>query len=120
MSFKEIDTATYGLNVVSRNVQQSYNYLFDVGDISITDETPTIDVRPFRLMSVFGDSTHSGGGSHDIIVQYSTNGLSNNWYDSPIVIPTNSGKFALDLKDFCVSYIRFRFQVALDTLNMNV
>ena len=121
MSFKEVNAGTYGLEVVNRNVQQSYNYLFNVGDITITDETPTIDVRAFRLMSVFGDSTHTGGGSHNIIVQYSTNGLSDNWYDSPNVISTNaSGKFALDLKDFCVSYIRFRFQVALDTLNMNV
>ena len=121
MSYKEVASGTYGLEVVNRNVQQSTNYLFDVGDISITDETPTIDVRTFRLMSVFGLSTHSGGGSHDIVVQYSTNGLSNNWYDSPNVISTtSSGKFALDLKDFCVSYIRFRFQVALDTLNMNV
>jgi hypothetical protein len=121
MSYKEVNTATYGLEVVNRNVQQSYNYLFDVDDITITDETQTIDVRPFRLMSVFGNSTHSAGGSHDIIIQYSTDGLSNNWYDSPNVISTNgTGKFALDLKDFCVSYIRFRFQVALDTLNMNV
>ena len=121
MSYKEVSAGTYGLEVVNRNVQQSTNYLFTIDDITITDETPTIDVRAFRLMSVFGNSTHSGGGSHDIVVQYSTNGLSNNWYDSPIVIPTNgSGKFALDLKDFCVSYIRFRFQVALDSLNMNV
>jgi hypothetical protein len=119
MSYKEVSAGTYGLEVVNRNVQQSTNYLFVVDDITITDETPTIDVRTFRLMSVFGDSTHSGGGSHDIVVQYSTN--STTWYDSPNVVPTNgSGKFAVDLKDFCVSYIRFRFQVALDTLNMNV
>jgi hypothetical protein len=118
MSFKEVAGSTYGLEVVNRNVQQSTNYLFTETDITITDETPSIDVRTFRLMSVFGNSTHTGGGSHDIVIQYSTN--NSIWYDSPNVIPSVANKFAFDLKDFCVSYIRFRFQVEITDLNMNV
>jgi hypothetical protein len=120
MSYKGVSAGTFGLEVVNRNVQQSTNYLFTEDDITITDETPSIDVRTFRLMSVFGNSTHTGGGSHDIIIEYSTDGLSGNWFDSPNVISTTAGKFALDLKDFCVSYIRFRFQVEITGLNMNV
>ena len=118
MSFKEVSAGTYGLEVVNRNVQQSTNYLFTEADVTITDETPSIDVKAFRLMSVFGDSAHTGGGSHDIIIQYSTNNLI--WYDSPNVIPSVANKFAFDLKDFCVGYIRFRFQVEITDLNMNV
>jgi len=119
MSYKGVSAGTFGLEVVNRNVEQSTNYLFTETDITITDETPSIDVRTFRLMSVFGNSTHTGSGSHDIIIQYSTNNFT--WFDSPNVIPTNSsGKFAVDLKDFCVSYIRFRFQVEITDLNMNV
>ncbi len=119
MSFKEVASATYGLEVVNKNVQQSTNYLFTESDLTITDETPSINVTTFRLMSIFGSSSHSGPGSHNIILEYSTN--NNTWFDSPNVISTNSsGKFALDLKDFCVSYIRFRFQVEITDLNMNV
>jgi hypothetical protein len=118
MSYKGVSAGTFGLEVVNRNVEQATTYLFTEDDLTITDETPSIDVRTFRLMSVFGNSTHTGGGSHNIIMEYSTN--NNTWFDSPNVIPSVANKFAVDLKDFCVSYIRFRFQVEITDLNMNV
>jgi len=80
--------------------------------------TPSITLGPYNKLSVFGVSTHTGGGSHNIIVMYSNDNIT--YYDSPNVIASTGGKFAYDNSTFCVSYIKFRFQVQIETLTFNV
>jgi hypothetical protein len=113
-----IDATINGLNVIVRNQFNPTTVTFTENDISITDETPSIDVRAYNRLSVFGTDTHTGGGSHNIIVMYSNDDIT--FYDSPNVIPATATKFAYDNSTFCVSYIKFRFQVQIETLTFNV
>ena len=112
------DGSIVGLNVITRNAFYPTTFIFTENDISITDETPSIDLRAYNKLSVFGTSTHTGGGSHNIIVQYSNDNIT--FYDSPNVIATTANKFAYDNSTFCVSYMRFRFQVELTDLTFIV
>jgi hypothetical protein len=107
-----------GLNVIVRNQYYPTTITFTENDISITDETPSIDVRAYNKLSVFGVDTHTGGGSHNIIVMYSNDDIT--YYDSPNVIAATATKFSYDNSTFCVSYIKFRFQVQIGTLTFNV
>jgi hypothetical protein len=107
-----------GLNVIVRNQFYPTTFTFTENDISITDETPSIDVRAYNKLSVFGVDSHVGAGSHNIIVQYSNDDIT--YYDSPNVIQATATKFAYDNSTFCVSYIKFRFQVQIQTLTFIV
>ena len=112
------DASIVGLNVITRNAFYPTTVIFTENDISITDETPSIDLRAYNKLSVFGLETHTGGGSHNIIVQYSNDDIT--FYDSPNVITSTGGKFSWDNSTFCVSYMRFRFQVELTSLTFIV
>ena len=120
MSFSTIDTSnTSGLNVVIRPPLNPVNFTFTISDIdSITNTTPSIDIRPFSKIAVFGKSTHTGGGSHNIIIQYSSD--DSTFYDTNNLIATTNNIFSYDNQSFCVSYIRFKFQVSLNTLTFNI
>ena len=122
MTFNEINqdgtNIINGLNVITRNAFYPTTFIFTENDISITDETPSIDLRAYNKLSVFGTSTHTGGGSHNIIVEYSNDNIT--FYDSPNVIASTATSFSYDNSTFCVSYIRFRFQVQIQTLTFIV
>jgi hypothetical protein len=112
------DNSIVGLNVITRNAYNPTIVTFTETDISIDDMTPSITLGPYNRLSVFGVSTHTGGGSHNIIVMYSNDNIT--YYDSPNTIASTGGKFAYDNSTFCVSYIKFRFQVEIQTLTFNV
>jgi hypothetical protein len=121
MTFTNVnaDSSIVGLNVIVRNPFNPLIFTYTTADISGANETPSIDVRAFNKLSVFGVSTHTSPGSHNIIIEYSNDDAT--FYDSPNVIPTSgTGKFAYDNTTFCISYIRFRFQVTLTTLTFNI
>jgi hypothetical protein len=121
MTFDTINTNDgnkQGLNVIVRNQFYPTTVTFTEDDISIDDMTPPIDVRAYNRLSVFGVSSHTGGGSHNIILMYSNDDIT--YYDSPNVIAATATKFAYDNSTFCVSYIKFRFQVQIETLTFNV
>jgi hypothetical protein len=121
MTFDTINTNggnIQGLNVIVRNQFYPTTFTFTENDISIDDMTPSIDVRAYNKLSVFGVDTHVGAGSHNIIIMYSNDDIT--FYDSPNVIPATATKFSYDNLNFCISYIKFRFQVQIQTLTFIV
>ena len=107
---------TKGLNVITRNTYLANITQYQLADISGND-LPSMDLRAFKTLSIFGNRTHTGPGSHNIIVQFSIDGIT--FYDSPYVISVNgSDNFAWDFKDFCVPYLRLRFQVQVTALTL--
>jgi hypothetical protein len=115
-TFGDIDNiSTKGLNVISRDAFEPTVLTYIATDVDGSGNLPNIDLRAFNKLSIFGVSTHTGPGSHNIQIQYSSDGAV--FYDSPNVIPTNgSGNFSYDNSTFCVKYIRLHFQVAIQTL----
>jgi hypothetical protein len=120
MTFNNVneDASIVGLNVIIRPQFYPTTVVFTEDDISIDDLTPAIGLGSYTKLSVFGVSTHAGGGSHNIIIMYSNDDIT--YYDSPNVIPATATNFAYDNSTFCVSFIKFRFQVAITTLTFNV
>jgi len=109
------DNSIVGLNVIVRDAYEPTVYTYTQPDINFFNNLPTIDLRAFNKMSIFGISTHTGAGSHDIKIQYSDDGTT--FYDSPNVISTNgTGNFSYDNSTFCVRYMRLHFQVQIQTL----
>jgi hypothetical protein len=107
---------TTGLNVITRDTFDPTSYSYTVGDVDTSGNTIPINIQQFTKVSIFGNSTHSGPGSHDVLLQYSDDGTV--FYNSPNAIATSSaGNFALDYNLFCARYMRLRFQVNLLTLN---
>ena len=115
LTFNNIDNMyTKGLNVICRKPYTASITTYSETDIS-NNNLPMIDLRAYNSLSFFGSSSHTGPGSHNILVLFSTDDVT--YYTSSYTIPTNaSGNFAWDFKDFCVPYIKFQFQVTITSL----
>jgi hypothetical protein len=119
MAFDTIDSkGTKGLLVITKDIYDPTVFTYTEADVNYFNNLPTIDLRPFNKLSIFGVSTHTGAGSHNIIVQYSDDGTT--FYDSPnvitVVINNGIGSFSWDYSNLCVRYMRLHFQVQIQTL----
>ena len=116
MSFQAINSAgANGLNVITRNVYNATITSFNSTDISVDDKLPSIDLREFNKISIFATSTHTGGGSHNVNIEYSVDNIT--WYNSPNVIAGTATAFSWDNSTFCVPYMRLSFNVQILTLS---
>ena len=84
-------------------------------NVNISGKSDAIDLRSFNLINIFATETHSGGGSHNVNVEYSIDGST--WFVSPNVITGTATSFSWDYSGFCVPYMRLSFNVSISTLN---
>jgi len=117
ITFGDIDSVnTKGLNVITRNVYTPSIINFTQANVnSITRKSDSIDLRGFNLINIIASESHTGGGSHNINVEYSTDGIT--WFTSPHVISGTATAFSWDYSGFCVPYMRLSFNVSILTLN---
>ena len=117
ITFADIDSFnTKGLNVITRNVYTPTVINFTMANYNtITRKSDSIDLRQFNIINIFATATHSGTGSHNINVEYSTD--NSNWFNSANVIAGTATAFSWDYTTFCAPYMRLSFNVSLTTLN---
>ena len=109
------DGTIVGLNVITRNAYNPFILNFTEANVNISGKSDVIDLRSFNLINIFATETHSGGGSHNINVEYSIDGTE--WFVSPNVITGTATSFSWDYSGFCVPYMRLSFNVSILTLN---
>jgi hypothetical protein len=109
------DGTIVGLNVITRNAYNPFILNFTEANVNISGKSDAIDLRSFNLINIFATETHSGGGSHNVNVEYSIDGTE--WFNSPNVITGTATSFSWDYSGFCVPYMRLSFNVSILTLN---
>jgi len=109
------DGTIVGLNVITRNAYNPFILNFTEANVNISGKSDAIDLRSFNLINIFATETHSGGGSHNVNVEYSIDGTE--WFVSPNVITGTATSFSWDYSGFCVPYMRLSFNVSILTLN---
>jgi hypothetical protein len=110
------DKATKGLNVINYNIYTPVIITFTQANVnSITGKSDTIDLRGFKIINIIATETHSGGGSHNVNVEYSTD--NSTWFNTNNVITGTATAFNWDYSNFCVPYMRLSFNVSILTLN---
>ena len=110
------DKGTKGLNIINYNMYAPVIITFTQANVnSITGKSDAIDLRGFKIINIIATETHSGGGSHNVNVEYSTD--NSTWFVSPNVITGTATSFSWDYSGFCVPYMRLSFNVPILTLN---
>ena len=94
---------------------------FTDSTLSVGACTTSIDSSAAASITVFGDSTSSGGGMSVplLIWEYSTNGTV--WYKSPTIISLMNGLHFEDTRPAKANYLRFSIGgYAASTINLNI